>query len=108
MILRQSPSGPITVGSAIGDFLRWNGVEWVPAPGSSVVAPFQTDVFAGPGPAFVLSALPVEPANIVFRVNGASYRQTPGVWTLAGVTATWANVLFTLDAGDEVILYYEV
>lgn len=31
MILRQANSGPVIVGSAPGDFLEWNGTEWVPA-----------------------------------------------------------------------------
>ncbi|HKZ74080.1 MAG TPA: hypothetical protein VJ011_08450 [Steroidobacteraceae bacterium] len=37
--LRTGPDGPLIVGTAVGDLLVWDGVEWVPTPGGGGAPP---------------------------------------------------------------------
>lgn len=69
----------------------------------------QTDLFfaAALQVVFVLSLLPADPPNMVMSVNGQVQTQVLD-YTIAGAVLTWLDTDFVLDAGDEVIFFYEV
>jgi len=47
--LRTGPDGPLIVGTAVGDVLVWNGVEWVPGPLAAAIVPLSRELFVDAG-----------------------------------------------------------
>lgn len=56
---------------------------------------------------FSLSTTPSDAADVKMRVNGITYKNGTD-YTVVGTTLTWLNVPFTLDAGDEVEIFYDL
>jgi hypothetical protein len=54
---------------------------------------------------FVLSTIPVNPANIEMDVNGLSYSPGSGAFNSAGATITWTGA-YPLGPTDSVVITY--
>lgn len=80
-------------------------------PPTTVLAPDhqETEVFVATlnQTSFALSSTPVDVNDVSVVVNGAA--QTPGAdFSVSGTTLTWLDTNFQLDAGDQVVVSYNV
>ena len=55
---------------------------------------------------FILSTAPTDPASVEFDVNGVNYKSGGSDYTRSGVTITWLDISFIMDAGDRVLVRY--
>lgn len=55
---------------------------------------------------FILSQAPIDSVSLTVGVNGLKYDDTSD-FTVSGTTVTWLNTLFSMDAGDQVIIRYK-
>lgn len=55
---------------------------------------------------FILSTAPTDAASVEMDVNGVNYEGNGADYTRSGVTITWLNTLFSMAAGDNVLVRY--
>lgn len=69
----------------------------------------QTDQFTATSKqtVFSLSDTPVDPDDVELTVNGIEYANGSD-FSVSGTTVTWLDVLFTLSAGDCIIIDYDI
>jgi hypothetical protein len=55
---------------------------------------------------FILSQAPKDPVSVNLVVNGVDYEK-PSDYVVSGTSLTWLNTLFTLEAGDRLLVRYK-
>lgn len=55
---------------------------------------------------FILSQAPTDPGSVELDVNGVTYEGGAVDYNISGVTITWLNGVFSMSAGDRVLVRY--